>query len=69
MDAETITTPETLANWSERRACAMRLAAQLPDNRDDAESVVGLLCDLLDWLHPGASVIEKREEGEGRSHD
>ncbi|CAJ0854253.1 hypothetical protein AMST5_00721 [freshwater sediment metagenome] len=66
MDKGLLSTPETLANGSERRACAMRLAAQLPDNRDDAESVVGLLCDLLEWLHPGASLTERREEGEGQ---
>ncbi|GLI92983.1 hypothetical protein LMG27198_19750 [Methylocystis echinoides] len=60
MDKNLDSTPET---WAERRACAMRLAAQLPDNRDDAESVVGLLCDLLEWLHPGSKVTE------GQRHD
>lgn len=69
MDKSILSAPEAWANGSERRALAMRLAAQLPDNRDDAESVVGLLCDLLDWLHPGASLTDSREECEGQSHD
>lgn len=36
----------------ELRLWAVRMAADLPKNRREAEVVAGLLCDLADWLYP-----------------
>ena len=34
------------------RRKAVKIAKQLPKDRNDAEVVVGLLGDLVDWIHP-----------------
>jgi hypothetical protein len=34
------------------REKAIELAAHLPKNREDAEIVVGLLSDLIEWIYP-----------------
>lgn len=38
------------------RQKAVKIARKLPKDRNDAEIVVGLLADLVDWIHP----IDKR---------
>lgn len=50
-------------SFAELRSLAMRLAAQLPDTQDEAECVVGLLCDLLQWLHPNSRPVKKETNG------
>jgi hypothetical protein len=52
--SETATMPQadTPKSFAELRPIAMRLALQLPDNRPDAEVVVGLLADLIEWVYP-----------------
>lgn len=37
------------------RRKALKIAKRLPKNRADAEIVVGLLADLVDWVHPIAT--------------
>ncbi len=36
----------------ELRHWAVRMAADLPKNKSEAEVVAGLLCDLVDWRYP-----------------
>jgi hypothetical protein len=38
----------------EMRLWAVRMAADLPKNKREAEAVAGLLCDLVDWLYPSS---------------
>jgi hypothetical protein len=51
-DNVTMPQADTPKSFAELRPIALRLALQLPDNRPDAEVVVGLLADLIEWVHP-----------------
>lgn len=51
-------------SFAELRPIAMRLALQLPNNRADAEIVVGLLADLIEWVHPRGYSGERNGEWE-----
>jgi hypothetical protein len=48
----------------ELRQWAVRLAADLPKSKREAEVVAGLLCDLVDWLYPTSQDADVREQGE-----
>jgi hypothetical protein len=60
--SENATITETYApkSFDELRRIALRIAQQLPENPDDANAVAGLLCDLVDWLHPRDFSSDKR---------
>jgi hypothetical protein len=48
----------------ELRQWAVRMAADLPKNKREAEVVAGLLCDLADWLYPYSQDSDVHEQGE-----
>ncbi|RTL81886.1 MAG: hypothetical protein EKK29_17185 [Hyphomicrobiales bacterium] len=59
-DNATMTETDTPKSFAELRIIALRLAQQLPENREDANAVAGLLCDLVEWLHPRDFSSDKR---------
>jgi hypothetical protein len=60
--SENATMPEmdTPKSFAELRQIALRIAQQLPENPEDANAVAGLLCDLVEWLHPRDFSSDKR---------
>jgi hypothetical protein len=59
-DQATMTETDTPNSFAELRQIALRIAQQLPENPGDANAVAGLLCDLVDWLHPRDFSADKR---------
>lgn len=56
---------------SEMQSTALRIAAMLPASRGEAERVLGLVADLLDWSCPPdlEAVEEIAEAGDGGGED
>ncbi|WP_457797440.1 hypothetical protein [Methylocystis sp. S23] len=47
----------------ERRHIAMRIAALLPPDRESADSIIGLVADLQDWLDAPAQSRPSADHG------
>ncbi|WP_363347164.1 hypothetical protein [Methylocystis echinoides] len=60
MSDATITETHAPKSFAELRQITLRIAQQLPENPDDANAVAGLLCDLVEWLHPRDFSADKR---------